>query len=390
MKDQENLKIFVVDDDPFYRNLVSQFLYNLGYEDVSLFEDGLSVLKELHHKPDVIFLDHNMEVLTGYEVLKKIKRFDPNIYTVMISAQEEVKIAVNILKHGAFDYIKKGDKEEDRIKEVIDKILWVKEALKQSQPNKLYKIIKTILISLVALVLFASCQTHNLLMEPKSEQKVVKNAPLDSTFFFDAAYEYQIRTDDKINISVWGQDEYSVGSIYGIYNSNEVYGKWLLVDAQGNIEVPKVGTINTLGKTVIELKNELKNLFAEWLVNPIVDVKVLNKEITILGEVRNPQVIQVDKDRNTLLEMIAQCQGFEFYADLKYVKVLRQKGEDVHIANLDLTEAGDYLSKNIQLYPGDVVIIPSRKCKNFDKRISTIIPFTTTATAAAILFTTFR
>jgi len=225
-------------------------------------------------------------------------------------------------------------------------------------------------------------------MESKGERDNSTTA-LDSTFFYNPDYQFHIRKDDKINISVWGQDELSVGSVYGIYNSNEVYGKWLLVDANGNIEVPKLGTIRAENQTVITLKEMLKSEFSEWIVNPVVDVKVLNKEITILGEVRDPQVIQVDKDHNTLLEMIARCKGFEFYADLKYVKVLRQIGENVHVANVNLSTSGDYLSKNIQLYPGDVVIVPSKKHKVFDRRVTAIIPFTTTITAAAILMSTF-
>jgi polysaccharide export outer membrane protein len=120
-----------------------------------------------------------------------------------------------------------------------------------------------------------------------------------------------------------------------------------------------------------------------------VDVKVLNKEITVLGEVRDPQVIQVDKDRNSLLEMVTRSGGFDFYANLKYVKVLRQEGPNVRVANINLTKSGNYLKRNIQLYPGDIVIVPSKKNKEFDKRVSTIIPFTTTITAAAILLGAF-
>jgi polysaccharide export outer membrane protein len=220
-------------------------------------------------------------------------------------------------------------------------------------------------------------------MEEKHEQNTdIEN--MDETFSFNPNYQYRIRKNDKISISVWGQDELSVGSVYGIYNSNEVYGKWLMVDIEGNIEVPKIGTLKVQNMTVLELKKKLKIKFGEWIIYPIVDVKILNKEITVLGEVREPRVIQIDKDNNTLLEMITQCKGFEFYANLKYIKVLRQEGEHVRVANINLTKSGDLFSKNIQLFAGDVVIVPSKKYKEFDKRISNIIPFTTTITAAAI------
>ena len=241
-----------------------------------------------------------------------------------------------------------------------------------------------ILLFLVVLAFLASCKTMNVLESSKKEYKELQ-ANMDSAFFYDPSYEYRIQKDNKVSISVWGQEELSVGSVYGIYNSNEVYGKWLLVDSKGNIEVPKLGTMKIAGMSVIELKDTLKTRFSRWIVNPIVDVKVLNKEITVLGEVRDPAVVPVDKDNNTLLEIISRTGGFDSYANMKYIKILRQEGEHVRVASVDLSKTGDLLAKNIQLHPGDVIVVPSRKYKEFDKRVSVIIPFTTAITAAAIL-----
>lgn len=240
---------------------------------------------------------------------------------------------------------------------------------------------KTIfLLSLFFLV--QSCKTHNVFEE--------KNTTENKTDFqYDANFEYHIRKGDKITLSVWGQDDISVGSVYGIYNSNEVYGKWLLVDKNGNIEIPRVGTTYVIGKTIPELKDEIKGKLKRWLVTPIVDIKVLNKEIIVLGEVRNPAVIQVDKDQNTLIEIISKAGGFEFYANIKSIKILRQEGENVRITNIDLTKPEDLTYRNTQLHPGDYIIVPSKKNKEFDKRVSSIVPLTTTATAAAILMKAF-
>ena len=242
------------------------------------------------------------------------------------------------------------------------------------------KILPLLFIVIVGL---SSCKTTNLFVDKEAGNTV---ADLDSIFLPEGNYEYHIRKDDKITVSIWGQDDLSVGSTYGIYNSNEVYGKWLMVDAKGNIEIPKIGTVHVEKMTIIQLKDTLGERFGEWIKNPVVDIKILNREITVLGEVRDPQVIPVDKEKNTLMEMISRCKGFETYANAKNIKVMRQVGEDVYVANIDLTEKGDYLRKNINIYPGDVVVIPSKKNKEFDRRVSIIIPFATAITAAAILF----
>ena len=237
------------------------------------------------------------------------------------------------------------------------------------------------------ILLLDSCKTQNLFhFSPEKENEEIK---LDSIFRYRADYQHIIEIDNKVNISVWGQDELSIGSVYGIYNSNEVYGKWLMVDANGNIEIPKIGTMMVKGMTLPMLKDSIKSLISQWIADPIVDVKVMNKEITLLGEFRNPAVIHVDKDNNSLLELVAKAGGFEYYANLKSIKVLRQDGPKVKIANIDLTIASDEGARNIQLRPGDIIIAPSKKNKEFDKRISTIIPIATSATSAAILIGAF-
>jgi len=238
-------------------------------------------------------------------------------------------------------------------------------------------------ILLVVVALLMGCKTQNIFDVSKSE---AKEMAYDSLLHFNPNYEYTLRQDDKVTISVWGQTDLSVGSTYGIYNSNEVYGKWLMVDAKGNIEVPKIGTFHVQGLTLIQFKTMLKDSIARWLINPVVDVKILNKEISMLGEFKSPIVINIDKEYNYLLTMVARAGGFDKYANLKHVKILRQIGPHVQLITLDLTKTGDYRFKNIPLYPGDVVIAPSRKYKNFDSRVSTIIPFTSVITAGALLF----
>jgi polysaccharide export outer membrane protein len=76
-----------------------------------------------------------MENLTGMEVLKKVKRFDPNIYVVFISGQEDIFTAVEALKLGAFDYIIKGENDITSIEKVLIKIKNVKEMLNRKEPG---------------------------------------------------------------------------------------------------------------------------------------------------------------------------------------------------------------------------------------------------------------
>ncbi len=118
-----NLTIFLVDDDVLCLNLYQQFLKQLGYNNVEMFDNGndcLDNLEVLH--PNIIFLDYNMEGMNGIDVLKKIKEFDPSITVLFISGQENIEIAVNAMKHGALDYIVKSSLDPDRMKEIMEKV----------------------------------------------------------------------------------------------------------------------------------------------------------------------------------------------------------------------------------------------------------------------------
>jgi len=115
-------KIFLVDDDTFSINLYRQVLENNGYKDISTFLNSSIALFNLEKKPSVVFLDYQMSDISGIEVLKKIKKFDKNIYVIMISGQEKIKVAFDAIKLGAFDYIEKGDNELEKIIQVLEKI----------------------------------------------------------------------------------------------------------------------------------------------------------------------------------------------------------------------------------------------------------------------------
>lgn len=138
---ENSVSIFLVDDDLFSLNIYRQGLENLGYQKVSLFLNGTICLNNLNQKPDIIFLDHNMDDLTGFEVLKKIKRYDPNVFVVIVSAQENMKIAIDALKYGAFDYIIKGDNEIEKMQNVIERMESIKQEIKRAHPGFMQKIL---------------------------------------------------------------------------------------------------------------------------------------------------------------------------------------------------------------------------------------------------------
>jgi two-component system response regulator AtoC len=108
-------KIFIVEDDLMYSKILKHKLSMDPDFDIEVFNDGKSLLKSLHLNPSVITLDYSLPDVLGLDILKKIKSDYPKINVIVISAQEDVSIAVNLLKHGAYDYIIKDSQAIDKI-----------------------------------------------------------------------------------------------------------------------------------------------------------------------------------------------------------------------------------------------------------------------------------
>ncbi len=130
-------KIFLVDDDVLCLNLYSQFLKQLGYTNVHLFDNGNDCLTGLDTLlPEIIFLDYNMDDLNGMDVLKQIKKFDPSITVLFISGQEDIEVAVNTIKHGALDYVVKSSLSTEKMKKIMERIESIMPPENAANPQK--------------------------------------------------------------------------------------------------------------------------------------------------------------------------------------------------------------------------------------------------------------
>lgn len=102
-----NEKILVIDDDPSFSTVVSQFLENQGFS-VLVCHDGTSALQEVQEKkPDLIVLDLGLPDVYGGELLKKIKKMDPDSSVIVVTGFGGEQVAVEMMRRGAVDFISK-------------------------------------------------------------------------------------------------------------------------------------------------------------------------------------------------------------------------------------------------------------------------------------------
>ncbi|HNJ59063.1 MAG TPA: response regulator, partial [Chitinophagaceae bacterium] len=115
MKEPRSFKIFIVEDDLWYSSMLSYTLsLNPDYQ-IKKFESSKTFIAALHEKPDVVSLDYSLPDATGEDVLDKINELSPETRVIVISGQEDVKVAINLLKKGAYDYIVKDEDTKDRL-----------------------------------------------------------------------------------------------------------------------------------------------------------------------------------------------------------------------------------------------------------------------------------
>lgn len=115
MYENDQVRIFVVEDDPAYTKFLKYVLgLNPDFEP-EFFTSGKECISQLHKKPSIVTLDYSLPDMEGEKVLKSIREFDPDISVIIVSAQEKIGTAVELLKAGAFDYITKDEDAKDRI-----------------------------------------------------------------------------------------------------------------------------------------------------------------------------------------------------------------------------------------------------------------------------------
>lgn len=115
MYEKDPVKIFVVEDDPAYTKFLKYVLeLNPDFE-LSFYNSGKECLANLYKNPAVITLDYSLPDMPGEKVLSQIRSHDPNINVIIVSAQEKIHTAVELLKLGAYDYISKDHETKDRL-----------------------------------------------------------------------------------------------------------------------------------------------------------------------------------------------------------------------------------------------------------------------------------
>ncbi len=135
------------------------------------------------------------------------------------------------------------------------------------------------------------------------------------------------------------------------------YEKGIVVDPQGNIEIPLVGKVMVGGLSIPEAKDAVSAKFQEFMDNPVVVLKKLSFKVTILGEVNKPGLYYIPNEKISLLEGIGMAGDLTYYGNRKNIKLIRQTESGYKEILIDITTKQPLDSEVAWLYPDDVVYV---------------------------------
>jgi DNA-binding NtrC family response regulator len=123
MQKTKNPLIFLIEESIIYKDLIVGYLQSNKFPNIKVFKSGDECMNNLHLNPDIIILDYSIEGISGLELMKKVKLTRPLIDFIFLSGQNDVEIAVSILKLGAADYVVKNDKAPKRLLKAIEQVI---------------------------------------------------------------------------------------------------------------------------------------------------------------------------------------------------------------------------------------------------------------------------
>lgn len=151
----ENTLIYFVDDDLIYLKVVSHDLEKQGYKNVRSFSNAKDIIEAVkENKPDIALLDYHLGgKTTGLDVLKRIKELSPETNSIFLTASDDINVAIETMKNGAYDYVIKGDTALIRINHLLGNICNHRRAFKKSKVVLYYKIFIVLLIIIFTVLL---------------------------------------------------------------------------------------------------------------------------------------------------------------------------------------------------------------------------------------------
>ncbi|SDK42086.1 two-component system, NtrC family, nitrogen regulation response regulator GlnG [Catalinimonas alkaloidigena] len=130
-------KVYIIEDNRTEAMVIRLAFSGIDNIEVYYFESGQQLLDcLLESRPDIVIIDLMLPDIDGLTLLRRIRAYDQSIYTVVMSAQEDINVINAVQREGVFNYVVKSDSCLRYLKQVIENLLLLLESKQKATTDK--------------------------------------------------------------------------------------------------------------------------------------------------------------------------------------------------------------------------------------------------------------
>jgi polysaccharide export outer membrane protein len=178
-------------------------------------------------------------------------------------------------------------------------------------------------------------------------------------------FEPKIQAGDllSINVSAIEAEAARTFNLYETTGTANAKPLNYLVDSDGEINFPVVGPVKVAGLTTKQVTQNLTSTLGAYLVNPIVNIRLINFKVTVMGEVKSPGTYTISNERITIVEALGLAGDLGIQGKRSTVLLIREREGKRTFIKMDLTNKKLFNSPYYYLAQNDVIYVEPNKTK---------------------------
>jgi len=219
------------------------------------------------------------------------------------------------------------------------------------------KYVKILWILIIGAVFFAGCESNYKLAQ--------SSKPQAEHYISDRSIEYRILPQDRLQVVLYKDPNQNV-MVQTQELEQPMTREGILVNTAGDIILPLIGKVHIAGLTQTQAAEKITQKYKRYLNTPSVYVEVLNKRLYVLGEVKKPGVVKIDKEKMTLFEAIAFAGDLTDSAVRDNIIIISNHPiKGLQMRHVDLTDFDHMRYADLMLRPNDLVYVQPDNWKEF-------------------------
>lgn len=234
---------------------------------------------------------------------------------------------------------------------------------------------KLYLFSVVTMLLLGSCSTNKNLVRFEGA------AAVDTSQLIINDFLIKIQPDDELSIAVsslipdatahYNLLQTNIATRGSLEQVSQPQNQTYVVNQQGYINFPVLGKLKVVGMTTEEISKLLYDKISADVEEPNIRVELINFKVNVLGEVKTPGTIKIDRQRFSILDALAAVGDLTDFAERTNLLLIREENGQRSYTTIDLNDTSLFTSPSFYLQQNDVLYVRPNKIKEDNSKYNT-------------------